>query len=288
MRGRLLSLVTVLASVGLLGYLVLQAWLHFGPERPRLGQLRQKVANAIITQVADDLYRSRPPNIRSVFLFQIENDSTDYVTDGLRQAITDTGVFELRDRAPGDRLRKALRLRIPSPRDYQSAVEECRRLGVDGVLVGNLLRLESHDGSARAELELTLADLSTGQPVFRRSYSKELLPETGALRAAPPNADDPIRLPGTAAQRFTGWLLFVLLLPIVTFSFARNTARKDSNQANATALAIYTLAGAATWWLSMGISFDSWPSILSAVAACAAVFFYNARMLALAVRMESE
>lgn len=255
-----------------------------------LGPLRQRVTDAVIKQIADDLYRNRPANIRTVFLFQVEHDATGYVTDGLRQAISESGVFELRDRAPGDRFRKALRLRIPAPKDFASAVEECRKLGVDGVLVGNLLKLESNQGTARMELELTLAELSTGQPVFRRSYSKEIIPEAATRpdAAGASATDDPVRLPGSPAQRFIGWLLFVLLLPVVSFGFARTMARKDSNQANAAALAIYTLTDLAVWFLVMGMNFSSWPSVLALLAAGAGALIYNVKLLALAVRMEGD
>ena len=88
-------------------------------------------------------------------------------------------------------------------------------------------------------------------------------------------------------QRFLGWLIVVLLLPVFTLGFIRAMIRKGSNKANLFVLSIYTVADVVLAWLMVGAALHSWWTVLPFIAAVAAAFAYNVRIMTFALKLET-
>jgi hypothetical protein len=79
----------------------------------------------------------------------------------------------------------------------------------------------------------------------------------------------------------------VLLLPVLTINFLRAICRRQSNRANALALAGYTLVDALLAWLLVGAGLSSGWTVAVFIIAVAAAFAYNVRMMTFAVKLET-
>ncbi len=276
-----LSILSRVGAVTLVGYI---AWLSgesLGPHKPEIGSVRQELADKVIPKIVEDIRTSRG-NIRQAVLLHFSNDPTDYFTNTLRSVIEQGGVLELRDRTITEKARNALNLRHLAYPTTDAAVTEGRELDAQGVLYGVIHALESYPGGAKIDVEVHLIDVSTGQSVFTKRYGAEAPP--GSVSGTMPETTQSFPW----FQRFFGWLIAVLLLPVFTISFIRTMVGKKSNKVNAFVLSVYTLANALLAWLLVGAALNSWFPVVVFIAAVAAAFFYNVRIMSFALRLAEE
>ncbi|MCC5828727.1 MAG: hypothetical protein JJU36_04705 [Phycisphaeraceae bacterium] len=276
-----------MGAVVLIGYIAWLAWQNLGPHRPEIDPARRQLADKVIVTVVEDLTAGRGP-LRQAALMQLENDPTGYVTDRLRAEIERRGILDLRDRTVGEKLADLLGLRRAGHGDMDAAVSRGRARGSPAVLFGTVHALGTggfgRAGTARGadiDLEITLADTATGQVLFTRRYTRDTTPLATIITD----------LQATARgvpwyQRLVAWALIVLLLPVFTIGFVRAMVRRGSNRANAFVLGIYTLAGALLAFLLAGAAFDGWLAVVVFIAAVAAAFLYNVRIMTFALRLE--
>ena len=272
---------TALGTAALALYLAWQGWSHFGPRKPGLGAERRQLVDQVMPQVVEDLRQARR-DVHSVVLFHLMDDPTDYVSDRLRAELEQTGIFEMRDRSLTEKVKKALSLQITSVADVDAALQASQRLGAQGVLYGGVHVLESYPGGAKLDVQIILAKIDGRQIILDRRYTKEL--STTALN---PAAMQEGMSKISAAQRFLGWVLMVLLLPVFSIGFIRVMVRKESNRANAATLAIYTAVDGLLAFLMVGASLESWISALMFLALVGAAFGYNMFIMTFALRMET-
>lgn len=276
----LVSLITRVGTVALVIYIGWLAWENLGPRKPEIGPARQELADTVIPNIVEDIRMSRG-NISQAALLHFSNDPTDYFTNTLRNTIEQRGVLDLRDRTVMEKARNLLNLRHPSFAGADAAVAEGRDLDAQGVLYGAVHAFESYPGGSMIDIEVNLVDVSTGHTVFTKRYGTEAS-LTASVTAAMQEASQPFPW----FQRLFGWLIAVLLLPVFTIAFIRTMVRKGSNKSNAFVLSVYTLADALLAWLLVGTALDSWFPVAVFIAAVVAAFFYNIRIMTLALRLE--
>ena len=275
------GLLTGLGTAALVFYLAWQGWSHFGPRKPELGPVRRQLVDEVMPQVVGDLRLARK-DLRSAVLFHLMNDPTDYVSDRLRAQIEETGVLDLRDRSLSEKVKKALKLRLTSVGDLDAAVQASQSLGAEGLLFGQVNVLESYPGGAKLDLQIVLGKIEGREILFDRRYTKELT--STALN--PAAGQDEVRKIGSV-QRFMGWVLMVLLLPVFSIGFIRAMVRKESNRANAATLAIYTAVDAVLAFLMVGASLTSWLSALVFLVLVGVALGYNVFIMTFALRLET-
>ena len=174
-----------------------------------------------------------------------------------------------------------MNLRHPSYAVTDTAVAEGRELETQGVLYGTVHAFESYPGGSKIDVEVHLADVSTGQPVFTKRYSIEASP-TGSVTAAMQEVTQSF----SWFHRLFGWLIAVLLLPVFTIAFIRTMVHKGSNKSNAFVLCVYTLADTLLAWLLVGAALNSWVPVVVFIIAVVAAFLYNVRIMTFALRLE--
>lgn len=275
------GLLTSSGTLALACYLAWEGWSQFGPHKPELGAVRRQLVDEVMPQVVEDLRLGRK-DLRSVVLFHLMDDPTDYVSDRLRAQIEQTGVFDLRDRSLNEKVKKALKLRIGSAADVDAALAASQNLGAEGVLFGGVHVLESYPGGAKVDLQVILAKIEGKQILLDRRYNKELT----SVSLTPAVVQDEVRKFGLA-QRFLGWALVVLLLPVFSIGFIRAMVRKESNQANAAALAVYTVVDALLAFLMVGATLTTWSSALGFLVLAGLAFGYNVFIMTFALKMEA-
>lgn len=278
----LLKILPKVGTLALVGYIAWLGWENLGPRKPEIGPVRQELADKVILNIVEDIRTSRG-NIRQAALLHFSNDPTDYFTNTLRSTIEQRGVLDLRDRTVMEKARNLLNLRHPSYAATDAAVAEGRELDTQGVLYGAIQAFESYPGGSKIDVEVHLADVSTGQPVFTKRYSIEASP-TDSVTAAMQEAAQSFPW----FQRLFGWLIAVLLLPVFTIAFIRTMVRKGSNKSNAFVLVIYTLADALLAWLLVGAALNAWFPVVVFIVAIAVAFLYNIRIMTFALKLEEK
>jgi hypothetical protein len=276
----LVGFLTLAGSLALACYLFWLGWTHFGPRKPQVNAPRRQVAEQVVTSAIEDL-RKNNASLRTVAVLHLVDDPTDYVTDQLRANIEQSGFVDLLDQPVGEKLERALNLRVASVGELDAATREGRRLGAQGVIFGKVHAFDSYPGAARIDLEITLADVAGRQALFTRRYSKEI--PSGPLSAAA--IEDSASSIGWV-RRLLAWAVLVLLLPVFTISFIRAMVRKQSNRANAFTLGVYTAADALLAYLFLGAGLASLLSALLFVLVVGMAFAYNVFIMTFALKME--
>ncbi len=202
-------------------FMAWQAWDYFGPHKPEIGPSQKQMADQLIPQIVEDIHQAKQ-NVRSAALLHLANDPSDYVTDQMRINIERSGIFDLQDRTLGEKIRNAFRLRHPEIASLTDAVAEGKNRGVDSVAFGTIHKLESVSGTTKIDLELTLADTRTGQPLFTRRYTRDI---TGTILSLTGVHEQVGRFGWF--QRMLAWVLIVVLLPVFTIAFIRTTVARS-------------------------------------------------------------
>ncbi len=276
-----LSIIYRLGTIVLVGYIAWLGWANLGPRKPEIGPVRQELADKVIPNIVEDIRTSRG-NIRQAALLHFRNDPTDYFTNRLRRTIEQRGVLDLRDTTVLYKARDLLRLRHTSYATTDAAVAEGRELDTQGVLYGTIHAFESYPGGSKIDVEVHLADVTTGRPVFTRRYRIEQ--PAAAVKATAQKAGQSFPW----FRSLLGWFIAVLLLPVFTITFIRTMVSKGSNMSNAFVLCVYTLADALLAWLLVGAALNSWFPVLVFTAAVIVAFLYNIRIMTFALRLEEE
>ncbi|MBM3878979.1 MAG: hypothetical protein FJ387_04570 [Verrucomicrobia bacterium] len=274
------GLLTLVGTVALMAYMAHQAWTHFGPAKPQVSQRRREVADQLLPQIVEDLRKARGP-LHSAVLLHLANDPTDYLTDRLRALILESGVLDLRDASLEEKIQRSLRLRVTPVGSIGLALTRARGRGVAGVIFGQVDVFESYPEGARLELELSLADVRSGDLLLDQRYVKQLEPGLLSVPGAVAGGEG-----FGPAQRFLGWALAVLLLPVFTIGFIRATVRRESNRANAWALAIYTVVDGVLAFLLLGGGLGSWFIALAFLGLVGLAFLYNVAVMSYALKLE--
>ena len=277
---RLLWAVLRLAGVvGFLCNLAVVGWRELGPRKPQPNPLRRELAEALLPRLVADL-RGQRTNAAAAVLLHFAGDTTDYLSDRLRQLLGESGVLELTVPTLDETLQRRLNLPVTSPANLDAAVARARGLGAPAVLFGTVKQFDGTPEGGRLVLEVTLADIGTKGGLFQRTYEQEWQPTT----PTPALADAPIaRAP--LVSRLLGWALLVLLLPVFSFGFLRSTVRRKTNRANLGVLVLYTAVAAGLAALLVVTPTGAGPALLLALLTALALA-YHLWIMTVALRLE--
>ena len=150
-------------------------------------------------------------------------------------------------------------------------------------VIANIVEaLETYPSGAKIDVEVNLTDVATGQTLLSKRYARETTAGQSLVAGVQEGAQ---RFPWF--QRFLGWLIAVLLLPVFTLGFMRAMIRKGSNGANLFVLSIYAVADVVLAWLLVGAALGSWWTVLFFIAGVGAAFAYNVRVMTFALKLET-
>lgn len=288
-RGFLLGRLAGVVVAG--GVVLLGSWFasrgtqHQTPSQRVLSSGQRQLAVQLVPNVVADLRQARQ-DVHSVVLLPFAGDPTNYVSDQLRAAIEQTGLFALHSRSLTDELRQKLKLSSDATPTLAKALKVGHDAGVQGVLFGQVETQGSTNDGASLNLHVCLAQVAGGKLIFDRHYTRAV--SGGPVVAALVQGQAGKAVTGgksNSVKRFLGWLLVILLLPVFTISFIRTMVRKESNQTNAVVLAIYTAADALFALLILGAVSSFWTALLF-LGLLGAAFSYNVAVMTFALKME--
>lgn len=284
LAGRLLrrigSVLTIACVLGTLAYLGTLAWREFIPRKPTVNAVRRDLADAVLNRAVSDL-QAQPNRIPGAALLHFRGDTTDHLTDRMRDLLDDSGVLNLVGPTLDEKLQRRLGLQVTSPDSLESAVARARGLGVPAVLFGVVRQFEGTSEGGRLMLELTLADIATKAVLFTKTYEQTWNP----TMLEPLLSGTPVQRSSTIS-RLLGWTLVVLLLPVFTIGFLRATVRRNSNRSNLGVLTLYASVATVLAVLLFGIP-SGIGSILSLLTLSFLAFCYQVWVMTFALRLES-
>jgi hypothetical protein len=220
------------------------------------------------------------------------NDPTDYISNTLRDALDKNGVLNLEDSRFSEKFRNMLNLRNRGVNSRTEALEAVKGASVQGVLWGKVERFETVGEKVRLTGSWQLLDIQSGEVVCEGKIQEDTV--TPVDEAAAQNPAVALHTePGHPSNwapwyvRLTGFMLIVLLLPVLTISFIRTMVARRSNTVNAFMLGIYTLVDALLAFLMVGASLASGWLIAGFLAASLAALAYNYALMGFALKLES-
>lgn len=150
---------------------------------------------------------------------------------------------------------------------HHDAFSLLKRVKADAVVYGKVDDFRTAGFNVQLKMHLFAVDQSSDRPIFDQRFT------AGGDRvladAVPQALDDGLN---HAMLRFVGWMLFVLLLPLLTSVFWKAAFEYESNLLNLAALLFLTLADALFTWTLLGFHLDTvWYKTLLGMAALAAV-----------------
>lgn len=196
--------------------------------------MRRRLIETVSDKVADDLPKRE--HVRSLAVLPLTGDGTGFVTIRLRERISASGKYQILEESFLRKLLREVRKETIATSQLNDAVTIARKLGVDAVIFGEMREFTVSDDAATLKLELRMAERESGQAVFARSYTERV----GGTRMTSTYwrarlADSP------AGARIITWVMFTLLLPLVTAPLVRRLAAEESNTVNLLMLLGYTL-----------------------------------------------
>ena len=174
-------------------------------------------------------------------------------------------------------------MRQPSYATTEAAINRGKALGISAVLYGEVPRFESSPKGAVLDMQVKLISVPDARVILDRHYTRSIT--SGLLSQATVQERMGSVLP---AQRFLGWVVIVLLLPMFTIGFIRSMVRRESNRVNAFTLITYTAVDTLLAYLLVGASLAGWGAILLFVAAVGLALAYNFRIMSFALSLEKE
>ena len=291
------GIVPTLASIVFVIYVSYLGWMSLAPQKPIPDPERQRLANVAVTKIINQLKNGRA-NIRCTILLHFENDPSDYFTNQLRSQLDATGILNLEDRSFWEKLRNKLNLRNAGCASLAEALNSTKNSDAQGVLWGTLSHFETSESGTVVKGKWQLVEIKTGRIVCVEDINEDTSSPAKAELAKDINAlKESIHrntsfISQTAEMipwyiRFLGFVLLVLLLPIITIVFIRTMVAKRSNKINAFVLSIYTIIDAIFAFFMVGGRFYSGTTVVLFLIASGLAFTYNYILMNFALKLES-
>lgn len=277
-------------------YVCCMGWMKLGPRKPMPDTARMKAADRAVERIVDNIRQNRG-DVRSVALCHFANDASDYFSHRLRERIEKSNVLDLTDFDFAEKLRTLLNVRNRGVANATDALSSIQGEEVDGVLWGSIERFESAKGGGGATLtgEWQLVDkggaVVCGGAIQREDGESGIVETfTNAIDDLGKSTDGVEIVASTIPwyMRLLGFVLLVLLLPVVTISFVRTMVAKRSNKVNVFVLGVYTAIDVILAFFMVGGTIGSFAAVVVFLAASLSALLYNMSLMSFALRLESE
>ncbi len=234
-----------LLFVLLAGFVGWQAWIFFRPAPRAYTEREVEAIRGLASEAADRIARvalaagaqgsARDSGEPCVFgVAHFINDPTDRFTAIMAETIDARDSWRVDEASVIQRFLADVSTAVKQATSLDEVVHAGRRVGLDMLVAGKVLHVESDGSSALAEAQVVAYDLRQGKTVCNETLSVQRRASFGNRCAGTVTRIHP-------SIRFLVWLGLVLALPVVT-PFATHWAiEKKRNSASFGLLAAYTL-----------------------------------------------
>ncbi len=272
------SLVKPILYFGLGLSMFYQGYHLIAPAEDGRGFMQRNLAERLCAKVAGDLPKKE--GVPSLAVLELAGDRQGNVTKLLREKIAASGEFRVLEEPFLGKLLREFGGQGISVTRLEDAVAAARRIGVDLVLFGEIPEYDVKERTGTLKLELRVAERATGQAIFAQTFAEEMggsLILSSYWRAR--IADS------SKGRRIFVWIVFALLLPLLTIPLIRRLISEESNILNLATLLGYTIVDMLLALLLTGF----WiPTIWTAgilILALAGSGYYNYRIASIVERM---
>lgn len=277
-------------------YLFCMAWVNLGPQKPVVNVVRQRAADRAAEKAMCEI-RAHRGSLTNVKMYHFANDPTDCLTLKFRDLLNKNGVLNLSDTSFAEKFRHFANFREHGCESLTEAVQAAKGEDVDGVLWGVIDRFESVGNGVLLKGMYQLVEIPSGAVIyegklFENSITQAVIDSAASEAESPGCMKETVDAVEVAASqvrwhiRFLWFVLFALLLPVVTISFLRTMVAKRSNKVNAFVLSTYTLVDLVLAFFTVGGAFTSIFTVLLFFAAGLAAFAYNVALMNFALKLE--
>jgi hypothetical protein len=274
--GRTMVKTFIYAGLGL--SLLYQGYQVLTPDGETPGLMRQNLAERICAQVARDLPKME--GMPSLAVLDLAGDKEGFLSNILREKIIAAERYRILDESFFRKLmREAGRAGVPVS-NLEDAIAAARQIGVDLILFGEVPEYDVTEKTGTLKVELRMAERSTGQAVFVRTYKEEA---GGDLVL---NSYWRARIAGSSkGRRIFIWVVAVLLLPLATLPLIRRLTSEESNALNLVMLLGYTILDMFLALLLTGVWIPTIWTAAILVLALAGSGYYNYLVASFVERM---
>ena len=256
-------------------FILWQVWV-FMHARPRVYSVAEIGAvNQATEQVRDLLAQQLQGPVR-FGVAHFVNDDSDRVTESIRHALASRDGWTVEQ---GSILKKFLE-DITKAAANATTVEEIikagQRVEIDVFVMGQILSIDETNGVGRATVQVYAYDVRPGAWVLQKAVTSEWKPNLvnqtmGKVSSLRPRS------------KFVLWILFVLLLPWVTYPLTHWALEKKTNVASFVVISLYTVLDLTLAVLLTGfriVGGESWLMFLSAFVLSAGYSFWTCERIA--------
>ncbi|MDO5308784.1 MAG: hypothetical protein Q4G03_04760 [Planctomycetia bacterium] len=270
----------------------------FKTPKPIPDASRQRLVVNATDHILGELLNQRDEyGFRNIVLPAFRNDSTDALSDALRNKIFSSGAFNIAPKSLRNRFRASFSASEYAPNSIEELVRYARRKKADVTLFADVTRFETIDDSSFLEMKYSIVRVKDGQTVFEDVYVDELHKPSGAIDSVIGAVTGE---PGSSLtqdrhnkdlrnrvvwrlQNFLLWGLFVLILPIITIRFIKEMVTHQSNKINAFTLALYTAIDLILAWFITAPNFSSVLSSIVFIVMGVCALLFNMKIMSYAV-----
>lgn len=268
-----------LGSAALVLLLLWQLWDVFGPKSPELPYLRKQVADRTIDKAVNDLPHLE--SVKTVVVLLFANDQGGYVTSQFHDRIQVSGRYQIMDDTLWQKIQAELGIQGKPVGTLGDALEVGRKTGADVAIFGELRVFEMTENAATIDMLVRMVDLHTEFVLFAQRYQDSMVASPLSIAYVSSRISD-----SSLPRRVVIGLLFVLLLPWVTFQAMAALLRRQSNNVNAVLLLAYTVIDALGIFVLTGFNVETWLSAAIFLLAVGMSATYNIAVANFAAGLE--
>jgi len=257
----------LLAALGVAGW---QGWTLLRPKPWAPDELQQAVADRVCWDAAEAI----PPELPGVTKIAVVrlggHDANGFVSEALAKCIQRKGRYEVLHETFVGNLMRELGIDTKPVTTLDEAVKAGKKMGVSGVVFGEVAEFTRDKVSSAIRLDLRLAKVDTGEAVFAESFAAREPP----VAASVAGVSHAIRA-SSAIKRILIWLAAAAIMPLLLIPPIKHFLEQESNALNFALLAGLTLFDLALAFVLIGLVLFQWLPALLLVASAVGGGVYN-------------
>jgi len=277
LRKLLFSKWTILIGLAVVAW---QGWTLLRPKPWEPDELQKGAAENVCRTIAAAI-PAKLPGIKSLAVVRLAGGDTDgFVSTKLAECLHRAGNYQVLRETFLKNLMKELKIDETPVATLEAAVAAGKKMGVDGVVFGEVTRFASDEVSANISMDLRVAKVATGEAVFVQSFDQREPPSPASVAGMSRS----IRA-ASVIKRILIWLAAAALLPLLLIPMLKHFLEQESNAVNLAMLVALSLFDLALAFVLCGFIIFGWIPGILLVVATAAGGIYNYWLLTTVERL---
>jgi len=242
-----------------------QGWTVLRPKPWAPDELQKAAADNVCRRAAQAI----PPRLggveKIVVLRLAGHDDDGYVTARLGECVQKAGGYSVLHETFVSNLMRELKIDRKGVSTLEEAVAAGRKIGVSGVIFGDVPEFRRDEASASIRLNIRLARVDTAQSLFAESFTQTEPPSPASIAGVRKSVNAT-----SVVKRILVWLAFAAIVPLLLIPVLKRFLERESNAVNLALLVALTLLDLVLAFFLCGLDVFAWiPGILLVLAVVA-------------------